>query len=236
MRNTLVTAALVLGAALAMPQSYAETGYLTGHEVDFHTFLGPPPAPDSQWDRADQGLVEALQAVDDSRWQMAEIDAKELYSRFSEAFGRPIDKKSSPVLVTLLDRATNDAEATAAGAKDYFHRPRPYQRLQLQRVCEKSTPPKPEDHPTKGVSYPSGHSTRGWTVALVLARVAPERSEAVMKRAQEYMESRLICGAHFPSDVEAGHDVAIAVVSHLDASAEFQADLANARKELSAAR
>jgi acid phosphatase (class A) len=55
-----------------------------------------------------------------------------------------------------------------------------------------------------------------------------------MKQAEEYMESRLICGAHFPSDVEAGHDVAIAVVSRLDASPEFQADLAKARKELSA--
>jgi membrane-associated phospholipid phosphatase len=36
---------------------------------------------------------------------------------------------------------------------------------------------------------------------------------------------------HFPSDVEAGHEVAIAVVSHLDASNDFQNDLAKARKE-----
>ena len=234
MKKIIATVVLLLSAGLAPPQTYAETGYLAGHEVDFHTFLGPPPAADSQWDRADQGLVEALQAVDDRRWQMAEIDAKELYSRFSEAFGRPIDKKSSSALVTLLDRSIADAEATAAGAKDYYHRPRPYQRLQLQRVCEKPAPPKPEDHPTQGVSYPSGHSTRGWTVAMILARVVPDRSEAVMKRAEEYMESRLVCGAHFPSDVEAGHDVAIAVVSRLDASPEFQADLAKARKEVSA--
>ena len=83
----------------------------------------------------------------------------------------------------------------------------------------------------RGSSYPSGHSTRGWTVAMVLARVAPDRAELVLKRAEDYMESRLICGMHFPSDVEAGHDVAIAVVSHLDAAPEFQADLDRARKE-----
>ncbi len=82
-----------------------------------------------------------------------------------------------------------------------------------------------------GASYPSGHSTHGWTVAMILARVAPERSEALMKRAEEYEESRLVCGMHFPTDVEAGQVVASAVVAHLDASRVFQADLARARRE-----
>jgi acid phosphatase (class A) len=186
---------------------------------------------DSLWDRADQGLVESFQAVDDARWQLADLDANALYPRFAEAFGTQIDKKTSPALVKLLDRSIDDVDATAAAAKDHFHRPRPFQRLQLQRVCDKATPPKPEAHPTHGTSYPSGHSTHGWTVAMILARVAPERSEALLARAQEYEESRLVCGMHFPSDVEAGHEVAIAVVAHLDASSEFQADLNKARKE-----
>jgi len=229
--RAIVAITLLIGSGLATPQAYAETGYLAGHEVDFRTFLGPPPAPESQWDRADQGLVEALQAVDDRRLQMADIDGKELYSRFAEAFGRPIDRKTSPALVKLLDRSVADADATTDVAKDFFNRPRPYQRLQLQLVCDKAAPPKPEEHPMRGSSYPSGHSTRGWTVAMVLARVAPDRAELVLKRAEDYMESRLICGMHFPSDVEAGHDVAIAVVSHLDAAPEFQADLDRARKE-----
>ena len=216
---------------LIATRSYAESGYLAGHEVDFRTFLGPPPAADSHWDRADQGLVEALQAVDDRRWQMADEDGKELYPRFAAVFGGPIDKKTTPALVKLLDRAIVDVDATADVAKDFFNRPRPYQRLQLQRVCDKSAPPKPEEHPMHGSSYPSGHSTRGWTVAMILARVAPDHAEVVLKRAEDYMESRLICGMHFPSDVEAGHDVAIAVVSRLDASPEFQADLERARKE-----
>jgi acid phosphatase (class A) len=186
---------------------------------------------DSLWDRADQGLVEAFQAVDDARWQSADLDANALYPRFEQAFGRQIDKKTSPALVKLLDRAIDDVDATAAAAKDHFHRPRPFQRLQLQRVCDKSSPPKPEDHPTHGNSYPSGHSTHGWAVAMILARVAPDRSEALMARAQEYEESRLVCGMHFPSDVEAGHEVAVAVIAHLDASSEFQADLNKARNE-----
>jgi acid phosphatase (class A) len=66
---------------------------------------------------------------------------------------------------------------------------------------------------------------------MILARVAPDRTDALMARAQEYEESRLVCGMHFPSDVEAGHQVAVAVVSRLEGSSEFQADLNKARKE-----
>jgi acid phosphatase (class A) len=235
LKRTLLGAALVI-ATLAYPAARAESGYLAGREVDYHTFLSGPPAVDSLWDRADQGLVEAYQAVDADRWQAADLDQNELYPRFAEAFGRPIDKKTSPALIALLDRAVIDAEATALPAKDHFHRPRPFQRLQLQRVCDKSSPPKPEAHPTSGSSYPSGHSMRGWMVAMILARVAPDRSEALMARAQEYEESRLVCGMHFPSDIEAGHEVAVAVVAHLDASNEFRADLNKARKEVNLER
>jgi acid phosphatase (class A) len=230
LHRTALGAALVLGLLVHSP-AHAWSGYLSGHEVDFHGVLAGPPAVDSLWDRADQGLIEAYQSVDATRFQMAGLDQAELYPRFQEAFGRPIDKKTSPVLVALLDRAIEDVDSTAGDAKDYFHRPRPFQRLQLQRVCEKSQAPKPEDHPTHGNSYPSGHSTHGWAVAMILARVAPDRIAALMARAQMYQESRLVCGMHFPSDVEAGHEVATAVVSHLDASGEFQRDLAKARKE-----
>jgi acid phosphatase (class A) len=82
-----------------------------------------------------------------------------------------------------------------------------------------------------GASYPSGPSVHGWTVAMILSRVAPERAQALMDRAEEYEESRLICGMHFPTDIEAGQVVAAAVVTRLDTSAEFRADVAKAGKE-----
>ncbi len=231
-------AARLFGMALlaGLSVAYADgKGYLAGHEVDFHSVLAPPPAEDSVWDRSDQQLVQAYQAADAARWQMAEKDADEddLYSRFADAFGKPIDGKTAPALVALLDRALSDVDVTTDAAKKHFHRPRPYQRLQLQRVCAKPTAPKPELHAMAGTSYPSGHSTYGWTVAMILARVAPERTDALMARAQEFEISRLVCGMHFPSDVEAGHSVAIAVVSHLDASKQFRADLLRAREEYS---
>jgi acid phosphatase (class A) len=223
---------LALLALVHQDDAFAQNkGYLAGHEVDFHTILGPPPAADSPWDHADQQLVEAYQGVDEARFESAKLDEEQLYSRFDNAFGRPIDSGTTPKLVALLDRALRDVDTTAAAAKDYYQRPRPYQRMQLHRVCNKGDAPVPEEHPMHGASYPSGHSVHGWTVAMILSRIAPDRAQALMDRAEEYEESRLICGMHFPTDVEAGQVVAAAVVSRLDTSTKFRADLAKARKE-----
>jgi acid phosphatase (class A) len=224
-------AATLVAMALAAQAHAQNVGYLWGHEVDYRVVLGPPPAADSPRDRADQELVKQYQSVDEERWQQAKLDETQLYSRFAEAFGRAIDPKASPVLMKLLDRALLDVDATTSAAKDHFSRPRPYQRMHLQRVCNRDDTPEPEEHPMHGASYPSGHSTHGWAVAMILARVAPNRAAALLERAEEYEESRLVCGMHFPTDVEAGQVVATAVVSHLDASKQFQADLTRARRE-----
>src|SRR5581483_6548251 len=226
----LLAATGLTGLAAYSDVDAQNTGYLSGREVDFRLVLGPPPALDSRWDRADQATVLAYQDVDQARWQAAKLDEQQLYARFAEAFGRPIDQRSSPTVLTILDRALLDVDATTSRAKDHFSRPRPFQRMYLRRVCDKDDAPEPEEHPMHGASYPSGHSTHGWAVAMILARVAPDHADALMRRAEEYEESRLVCGMHFPTDLEAGHIVATAVVAHLDASREFQADLIRARR------
>jgi acid phosphatase (class A) len=231
-RALVLAALLTIGALACSAAALAQSrGYLDGHEVDFRAILGPPPAVDSRWDRADEELVEAYQNVSEARLESARLDEQQLFPRFEKAFGRAIDSKTSPLLVALLNRALVDADATAAAAKDHFQRPRPYQRIHLQRVCNRGDAPEPEEHPMHGASYPSGHSVHGWMVAMILARIAPERAQSLMDRAEEYEESRLVCGMHFPTDLQAGQVVAAAVVARLDSSSEFQADLANARKE-----
>ena len=207
--------------------------YLTSEAVDFRGVLAPPPAPGSIQDSDDVHAAEAEQGVAEERWRSAQLDSEYVYPRFEEAFGRAIDRKNSPALISVLDRALRHVALTTFAAKDHFQRPRPFQRLQLQRVCGEEKPPRPQANPMGGSSYPSGHSAYGWAVAMILARVAPDRAEVLMARAAEYAESRVVCGVHFPSDVVAGQVIAAAVVAHLDASSDFQADLARARAELS---
>jgi acid phosphatase (class A) len=210
----------------------APLSYLSTHPVDFRAVLSGPPVADSILDQMDQRAVRRFQSVDEVRWHVAEADDRFVYPRFDEALGRPIDRKSSPAVVELLNRAVRDVSATTFEAKGYFSRPRPFERMQLAHVCGEAAAPRPGPHPTKGSSYPSGHSAYGWAVAMVLARVAPDRGPALMARAAEYAESRLICGVHFPTDVYAGQTLAAAVVNELDSSSEFQKDIARAKAEL----
>jgi acid phosphatase (class A) len=202
--------------------------------VDFRSLLPPPPRKGSRILDEDPRQVAVLQDASDERFKAAAFDSRYLLPRFNEAFGEEIDRRRIPETVRLLNRTIRDVVVPTFAAKDHFLRTRPYQDTQLRRVCGAEKAPAPIENPKERSSYPSGHSAYGWAVAMVLARVKPERTEALMQRAVEYGESRIICGMHYPSDVEAGRVVAAAVVSRLWADAGFRADLDRARVEIAA--
>ena len=60
-------------------------------------------------------------------------------------------------------------------------------------------------------------------------------SPQILQRAADYAESRLICGMHFPSDIEAGRVMAVAVVEHIKSSPAFREDMLCAQAEFNAA-
>jgi acid phosphatase (class A) len=194
--------------------------------------LPPPPALDSQADRDDVAAVMARQKVDAARRDMAEADGRWLYDRFATALGTEIRRERLPALVHLLNRSVKQSAAPSVAAKKQHARLRPYQRLALAQVCGLSGASQPDPDATQRTSYPSGHATFGWVSALVLARVAPDKAPALLHRAAEYAESRVVCGLHFPSDVEAARQLATALVTQLDANSEFQLDLQLAQAEL----
>lgn len=198
--------------------------------------LPPPPAEGSALDRDDVAAAMRAQAAGPARRAEAEADANFLYDRFAGALGIPIRRDTVPALVNLLNRAERQVSGPAFAIKKLYPRARPYQRLALANVCGKDAPSTPDPDTSKRTSYPSGHSAYGWTAALILARVAPERAPALLLRGREYGESRVICGMHFPSDVVAGELVATAVVAHLDRLPDFQRDLALASAEVANAR
>ena len=81
-------------------------------------------------------------------------------------------------------------------------------------------------------SYPSGHATFGWLVGIVLADMIPEKRDEIMSRARAFGFNRVIGGAHFPSDVEAGRILAVACAVEIRNNPAFLADFAEARLEV----
>ena len=126
-----------------------------------------------------------------------------------------------------------DVLAAASEAKKRHPRPRPFQRFQLKRICGQAAP-KPEAAPTTGTSYPSGHAAVSWAAALVMMETRPSEATPLIMRAVDFGHSRVVCGVHFPSDVDAGRLVAVAVIDKLFATPEFRSDLLCAKREVQA--
>jgi hypothetical protein len=64
-------------------------------------------------------------------------------------------------------------------------------------------------------SYPSGHTTYGYTGSLLLAILVPDRYQEMIARGAEYGNSRILLGAHYAMDVLAGRTLALYDVAHL---------------------
>jgi hypothetical protein len=73
----------------------------------------------------------------------------------------------------------------------------------------------PAQNLTNSPSYPSGHTTYGYTEALLLAVLVPQRYPEMIARAAEYGNDRIIIGAHYAMDVLGGRTLALYDVAQL---------------------
>jgi hypothetical protein len=64
-------------------------------------------------------------------------------------------------------------------------------------------------------SYPSGHTTYGYTGALILAILVPERYSQMITRGAEYGNDRIIIGAHYAMDVLGARTLVLYDMAHL---------------------
>ncbi|GJD67708.1 phosphatase PAP2 family protein [Methylobacterium gnaphalii] len=73
----------------------------------------------------------------------------------------------------------------------------------------------PSQNLTDSPSYPSGHTTYGYTESLLLAILVPERYQQMVTRAAEYGNNRIVIGAHYAMDVLGGRATATHALAHL---------------------
>jgi acid phosphatase (class A) len=108
----------------------------------------------------------------------------------------------------LSKRVIAKAGAAIAYFKKHFQRPRPYLTDEALSPCIRK--------PSYGYhSYPSGHSTMGYAMALVLAKKFPYKKEIILKQGWQIGENRILGGVHHPSDVQAGRLLAAQVAKKM---------------------
>jgi acid phosphatase (class A) len=198
--------------------------------------LPPPPGDGTAQFAADQQVYRATRALRDTpRWRMAASDANVKFPRAANTFtcatGVMVSQQATPNLYALLQRTIVDAGQSTSLAKDKYQRPRPYL-VHAEPTCV------PEDEAIlrNSGSFPSGHASLGWVWALLLTELVPDRADAILARGYAFGQSRVICGVHWQSDVDAGLIVGAAVAARLHANPEFQSQLQAAAKEVAKAR
>ncbi len=224
-----------LTAANAHPVATDLVGYLKSGDLDGAGLLGPPPAPHSPTGKADRARYEETRALAESpRWKQAQAE-NDLWGggalkQYSCKLGVSIDETQTPTALRILHRVELDVRTVGKPAKDAYNRPRP-----LIGDDKPICIPR-EDWLKTNASYPSGHSMTGWAWGLILAELAPAKADAMMSVGKEIGESRIVCGVHYASDVEAGRTLASAMVARIHADPQFQADMKKARAEIARAR
>jgi len=211
------------------------TGYLAHGVIDGAALLGPPPTPESLVGQADRARYLETRALKDSpRWKQAVVD-NDLWGggalkQYSCKLGVSIDEKQTPTALRILHRVELDVRTVGKPAKDHYNRPRPM--IGDERpICVPR-----EDWMKTNASYPSGHSMTGWTWALILAELAPAKADDMLAIGKQIGESRIICGVHYASDIEAGRTLGAAMVARLHGDPQFQSDMKKARAEIARAK
>ncbi|EFB70673.1 autotransporter domain-containing protein [Providencia rustigianii] len=93
--------------------------------------------------------------------------------------------------------------------KDYYLRGRPNQ------VLDHKGEYLPNYIGITGSSYPSGHTWNGFKQAAIFATIYPEKGTQFFDRAIGYGESRVIVGAHFPTDTITSRAANYYLLAHL---------------------
>ncbi len=218
---------------------YVETRHLevlTQEQIDSSRLLPPPPNDGSDAQVTD---LEAWRRVVEDRTPERYAEARwdnehEDISAFASVLGPHFELSKLPATAKLIAEVDNDQHIAASAAKVYFHRRFPVASAPLPGdyhiySCDDDVK-KPADRAFR--SYPSGHATMGYTFAVVLASLVPNKAQEILARASDYAYSRRVCGDHYRSDTEASHALGSALGMMFLNDPTLGPQIEAARKEL----
>jgi acid phosphatase (class A) len=236
-----VSVAVLAFAALIWSQAAERAqvrGYLTSDQISgVGRIVLPAPKTDDARYQEDMAIFRATRSLEGSaRWALAQSDDNLSIAGLLHAFrcplGLALTPEEAPKLTALITRANSDAGAASNLLKIRYQHKRPFQVAEGD-VCVSALGKAALE---RSPDYPSGHTTLSWETGLILAELVPEASNDVLARARAYGQSRIVCGVHNTSAVEAGWMTATSVFAMQLSSPEFRKDLDAARMELATLR
>lgn len=229
MKRTLILLAVLLLGMAATAQRPLLDSLQMPNAVHF---LPPPPDTASaafQYDRAQyrwgmeqrKDPVRLAIAVGDAVWSVDNI-----CKIYSGVLGIDISQENTPAIYRMLTLGLLTTDQAGKLPKNHYMRTRPYVFFNEPTIY-----PSDEKWLRTNGSYPSGHTILGWSAALLLTEVAPDKADTILARGYMYGQSRVIAGYHWQSDVDAARLVASAAVARLHADKRFIKLMKKARKE-----
>jgi acid phosphatase (class A) len=219
----ILSATLALSACASVGNAIAPVAAALAPSVDASALvLGPPSG----------AMADAEAAFVRGPWHEARRaravadDQFDPFSALGPVMGGGFTAEHYPLTAEAFARLRTPLGAAILTAKSRFDRERPFEVDSAVTPCIAV-----DDRLRASGAYPSGHAAFGWAWALVLAELDPDRADAILARGREFGDSRVVCGLHYPSDVEAGRVIAAGTLARLHAEPGFRAALDAARTE-----
>ena len=173
------------------------------------------------WGKAVRKTARGTQAKNDNA-----ISAAYICRDFSGAMGMQMSKAKTPEIYALVNKVVGDATNAVTTTKEHYMRKPPFTQFKESTMMVSSDASLAQ----KG-SYASAHACVGWAVGLILAEINIDHQDTILHRGYQYGESRVIVGAHYESDVDAGRVLATGAVARLHADETFMEQLKKAKDE-----
>ena len=215
-----------------MEEEVVNAYFTQGEMPDMMVFLPGPPDSTSvafmndvaryYWGKEMRKDPErAAQATRDAVYGLETI-----LTEFEEAFGMKITKEDTPEIYKVLLEGTATCDSICTKPKREYMRRRPFMVFN-----EPTLTPEDEEALRKNGSFPSGHTLLGWSSALLMMEINPDRATEILARGYRYGENRLVVGAHWQSDTDAARLAASAAYARLHTSERFLEQMKKARAE-----
>ena len=215
---------LIATPALAI----SDRPYITAKDVDFAGLLPPPPAETSPEGKRDlQILLDLQKNMTPERMAAIHHDLDQsVYTVAGSVLGPKFTKENFPMAGEFFAKVVKDAGVGVGPIKQKYKKLRPFQ------YSKDIKTPEAIAKAAGGPTYPSGHSTTGALVPILLGMMLPEKREALYERGWEYGVNRMTSGAAYPSDWEGGHITATLAVHEMMKNPAFRADFDAVKAEM----